>query len=80
MVTKKGTITQINKDRGYGFIAPDDAHMADHFFNARAMHAQSKPFSALDVGDLVTFVSDELNQKGPRAIQVRADAQPKKKE
>lgn len=72
MTTKTGKIARLVKERGFGFITPDEVPASDHFFNIRGMHAASKSFHSLNVGDRVTFVAT-LNDKGPRAIDVRAE-------
>lgn len=73
MTTKAGKIARIVHGRGFGFITPDDVPAVDHFFNIRGMHAESKSFHTLNVGDRVTFVSVAMTDKGPRAIDVKAE-------
>jgi cold shock CspA family protein len=70
--TKTGKISRIVKERGFGFITPDETPSVDHFFNVRGMHAASRGFHDLSEGDRVTFIAT-LNDKGPRAIEVRAE-------
>lgn len=69
---KQGIITRLVYDKGFGFITPDESPAADHFFNVRGMHASSRGFHDLKIGDRVTFIAT-LNDKGPRAIEVLAD-------
>ena len=71
-MTKAGKISRIVAERGFGFITADDAPSVDYFFNVRAMHAASRGFHTLKDGDRVSFTAT-LSEKGPRAIDVRAD-------
>lgn len=70
--TKAGKIARIVKERGFGFITPDDSPNADHFFNIRGMQDASRDFHSLKEGDRVTFTST-MTEKGPRAIEVLAE-------
>lgn len=70
--TKAGKIARMVKERGFGFITPDESPSADHFFNIRGMKDSSKDFHSLNVGDRVTFLST-MTDKGPRAIDVLAE-------
>ena len=68
----KGTIARLEYEKGFGFITPEGADGADHFFNIRTMHVKSRGFHTLKVGDRVTFIATQ-SEKGPRAVEVLAD-------
>ena len=63
-----GTIKKIVADRGFGFIAAEDAK--EYFFHRDALDS-SLDFDRLSGGERVTF-EVEQSPKGPRAGQVRA--------
>ena len=63
-----GTIKRIVADRGFGFIAADDAK--EYFFHRSAVDA-SLDFDRLRGGEKVEFTIEQ-NPKGPRAARVRA--------
>ncbi len=63
-----GTIKKIVADRGFGFIAAEDAK--EYFFHRSGVDA-SLDFDRLMGGEKVTF-EIETSPKGPRAAQVRA--------
>ena len=63
-----GTIKKIVAERGFGFIAAEDAK--EYFFHRNSLDA-SLDFDRLVGGEQVTF-EIEASPKGPRAEQVRA--------
>jgi cold shock protein len=63
-----GTIKRVVADRGFGFIAADDAK--EYFFHRNSLDP-SIDFDRLVGGEKVTF-EIEASPKGPRANQVRA--------
>jgi CspA family cold shock protein len=65
-----GTIKKVIADRGFGFIAADDAK--EYFFHRNALDS-SLDFDRLNGGEKVTF-EIEQSPKGPRAAKVRAEA------
>ncbi|MFA6534477.1 MAG: cold shock domain-containing protein [Patescibacteria group bacterium] len=54
-------------DKGFGFIAPDDASGKDIFFHSTAL--QGVQFNELNEGDAVSFEVED-SEKGPRAVNV----------
>ena len=65
-----GTIKKVVAERGFGFIAADDAK--DYFFHRGALDS-SLDFDRLVGGEKVEF-EIEQSPKGPRAANVRAAA------
>ena len=63
-----GTIKKVVSDRGFGFIAADDAK--EYFFHRNGLDS-SLDFDRLTGGEKVTF-EIETSPKGPRAARVRA--------
>ena len=63
-----GTIKKVVADRGFGFIAADDAK--EYFFHRDSLDA-SIDFDRLVGGERVTF-EIESSPKGPRAERIRA--------
>ena len=63
-----GTIKKLVADRGFGFIAAEDAK--EYFFHRGALDS-SLDFDRLVGGEQVTF-EIEASPKGPRANQVRS--------
>jgi CspA family cold shock protein len=63
-----GTIKKVVSDRGFGFIAADDAK--EYFFHRDGLDA-SLNFDRLIGGEKVEF-DIEASPKGPRANKVRA--------
>ena len=63
-----GTIKKVIADRGFGFIAAEDAK--EYFFHRGALDS-SLDFDRLVGGEKVSF-EVEASPKGPRATQVRA--------
>ena len=63
-----GTIKKIIADRGFGFIAAEDAK--EYFFHRGALDS-SLDFDRLAGGEKVTF-EIEASPKGPRASRVQA--------
>jgi cold shock protein len=63
-----GTIKKVVADRGFGFIAAEDAK--EYFFHRNSVDS-SLDFDRLSGGERVTF-EIEQSPKGPRAAQVRA--------
>jgi cold shock protein len=63
-----GTIKKIVAERGFGFIAADDAK--EYFFHRNSLDT-SLDFDRLAGGERVTF-DIEASPKGPRAEHVRA--------
>ena len=63
-----GTIKKVIADRGFGFIAAEDAK--EYFFHRGALDS-SLDFDRLVGGEKVTF-EVEASPKGPRATQVRS--------
>ena len=61
-----GTIKKIVADRGFGFIAADDAK--EYFFHRNGLDS-SLDFDRLVGGEKVTF-EIEASPKGPRAAKV----------
>ena len=62
----KGTVKWYNKDKGFGFIAPDEG--------TRDIYVQSAnietPNHSLDDGQRVEYESS-MGRKGPEAVRVR---------
>ena len=65
-----GTIKKVVADRGFGFIAADDAK--EYFFHRSGLDA-SLDFDRLAGGEKVTF-EIESSPKGPRAEKISASA------
>ena len=65
-----GTIKKVVADRGFGFIAADDAK--EYFFHRSGLDS-SLDFDRLAGGEKVEF-EIEQSPKGPRAARVRAAA------
>ena len=63
-----GTIKKVVADRGFGFIAADDAK--EYFFHRSGLDS-SLDFDRLNGGEKVQF-EIETSPKGPRATQVRS--------
>ncbi len=63
-----GTIKKILKQKGYGFIAPDDGG-EDVFFHRRSM-APRVQFDDLSEGDSVQFQT-RRGEKGPVAFDLK---------
>ncbi len=63
-----GTIKKVISDRGFGFIAAEDAK--EYFFHRDGLDA-SLNFDRLIGGEKVEF-DVEASPKGPRATKVRA--------
>lgn len=63
-----GTIKKVVSDRGFGFIAAEDAK--EYFFHRDSLDA-SIDFDRLSAGERVEF-EIEPSPKGPRATQVRS--------
>lgn len=63
-----GTVKKVVADRGFGFIAAEDAK--EYFFHRNSLDA-SLDFDRLVGGERVMF-EVEASPKGPRADQVRA--------
>jgi len=63
-----GTIKKLVAERGFGFIAADDAK--EYFFHRNSLDP-SLDFDRLVGGERVTF-EVKADPKGPRAEQVRA--------
>ncbi len=63
-----GTIKKVVSERGFGFIAADDAK--EYFFHRDGLDS-SLNFDRLVGGERVTF-EVEASPKGPRATRVRA--------
>ena len=63
-----GTIKKVVSDRGFGFIAAEDAK--EYFFHRDGLDA-SLNFDRLIGGERVEF-EVEASPKGPRATKVRA--------
>ena len=63
-----GTIKKVVAERGFGFIAAEDAK--EYFFHRGALDS-SLDFDRLVGGEKVTF-EVEASPKGPRASQVRS--------
>jgi CspA family cold shock protein len=65
-----GTIKKVIADRGFGFIAAEDAK--EYFFHRNALDS-SLDFDRLNGGEKVKF-EIEQSPKGPRAAKVSAEA------
>jgi len=63
-----GTIKKVVSDRGFGFIAADDAK--EYFFHRSALDS-SLDFDRLGGGEKVEF-EIESSPKGPRAANIKA--------
>jgi len=63
-----GTIKKILRDKGYGFITPDDGN--DDVFFGRGSMAPRVEFDDLREGDAVEFRVSQ-GEKGPRAAFVK---------
>jgi len=66
----QGTIKKIVSDKGFGFITPSQGGN-DIFFHMSSLSGVE--FSALQIGQSVTFDVDDNNDrgKGPRAANVQ---------
>lgn len=64
-----GTVKRLVRDRGFGFILPEDKNAEELFFHRSAVTGGS--FEALDEGQKVSFDAGN-GAKGPRAESVRA--------
>lgn len=65
----RGTIKKIAKDKGFGFIVPDDG--SDDVFFHRSRVAPKARFEDLREGDEVEF-QVKPGDKGPQAFDVKA--------
>jgi cold shock CspA family protein len=67
----EGTITTLNRERGYGFIIADGGS-GELYFDRQAV--AGTPFDALGMGQRVTFttVPDPLKPERLRAAEVRS--------
>ena len=63
-----GSIKRIVRDKGFGFITPDDG--SDDVFFHRSRLAPRVPFEDLREGDQVVFQTRQ-GEKGPQAFDVR---------
>jgi len=63
----KGTIKQLMRDRGYGFITTEDGK--DIFFHRTGLRGLT--FDSLREGQSVEFETEE-GPKGPRAVNIRS--------
>src|SRR5207302_11077421 len=63
-----GTIKRIVRDKGFGFIAPDDG--SDDVFFHRSRLGPSAQFEDLREGDQVVFQT-RRGEKGPQAFDVK---------
>ena len=63
-----GTIKRIVRDKGFGFITPDDG--SDDVFFHRSRLAPRVPFEDLREGDQVVFQT-RPGEKGPQAFDVK---------
>ena len=63
-----GSIKRIVRDKGFGFITPDDG--SDDVFFHRSRLAPRVPFEDLREGDQVVFQT-RPGEKGPQAFDVR---------
>jgi len=63
-----GTIKRIVRDKGFGFITPDDG--SDDVFFHRSRLAPRVPFEDLREGDQVVFQTRQ-GEKGPQAFDVK---------
>ena len=64
----EGKIKRLIRERGFGFITPEDGD--DVFFHRSALAGED--FDALEEGTSVEF-DLESGPKGPRAVNVRVD-------
>ena len=63
-----GSIKRIVRDKGFGFITPDDG--SDDMFFHRSRLAPRVPFEDLREGDQVVFQTRQ-GEKGPQAFDVK---------
>jgi len=63
-----GTIKRIVRDKGFGFIAPDDG--TEHVFFHRSRLAPRTQFEDLREGDQLEFQT-RPGEKGPQAFNVK---------
>ncbi len=63
-----GSIKRIVRDKGFGFITPDDG--SDDVFFHRSRLAPRVPFEDLREGDQVVFQTRQ-GEKGPQAFDVK---------
>ena len=63
-----GSIKRIVRDKGFGFITPDDG--SDDVFFHRSRLAPRVPFEDLREGDQVVFQTRQ-GEKGPPAFDVK---------
>ena len=70
---RRGVVTRLKPELGYGFIRPDGGTIQDdHFFHRIGVAAESrKGFMDLVEGTRVEF-EEEASSKGPRATNVLA--------
>lgn len=67
-MSTNGTIKKVISERGFGFIAADDAK--EYFFHRGGLDS-SLDFDRLVGGELVAF-EVEQSPKGPRAVRVHS--------
>jgi CspA family cold shock protein len=63
-ITKTGRVTRIITDRGFAFLRCD-GERGDYFLHHSEL--QGRSFQDLEEGDVVTFVPQDQNDRGPRA-------------
>ena len=67
METKTGTIFTMKKDKGYGFIKPDDQNKANIFFHASKVLCPK--FEELGLNERVEYLEVET-PKGLQAVDI----------
>lgn len=64
----RGTIKKLSRDKGFGFIVPEDG--SDDVFFHRSRVVAKQQFEDLREGDSVEF-QVRPGEKGPQAVDVR---------
>lgn len=65
----RGTIKRVVRDKGFGFIAPDDGS-EDVFFHRSRLEGRGIEFEDLRGGNEVEFQT-QPGEKGPQAFNVK---------
>jgi CspA family cold shock protein len=69
MMRRSGTVKFFNKDKGFGFIAPDDGSK-DVFVHISAVQRGGLPW--LEEGMKMSFdISDDSRGRGPQATELQ---------
>jgi CspA family cold shock protein len=66
METKTGTIITMRKDKGYGFVKPDEESVNLFFHTSRVL---SPEYESLNIGDRVEYLEEDV-ARGKQAVDI----------